>query len=86
MIHRFSSCEKVKFQHSNKRQKDSLEKRAVLLIFLLELEISGWPYREYIKTAKNGGFCEELFSKNDFEAVLATSCCYDYGAKASEAE
>ena len=27
---------------------------------------------------------EELLSKNDFEAVLATFCCYDCGAKASE--
>ena len=35
--------------------------------------------------AKNGGFYEELLSKNDFEAVLATFCCYDYGANASEA-
>ena len=23
------------------------------------------PYRKYIKTAKNGGFCEELLSEND---------------------
>ena len=38
-----------------------------------------WPYREYIKTAKNGGF------ENDFEAVLVTFCCYDYGVNASEA-
>ena len=45
----------------------------------------GWPYREYIKTEKNGSFCEELFSENDFEAVLANFCCYDYGANASEA-
>ena len=27
-------------------------------------------YREYIKTAKNGGFCEELLSENGFQAVL----------------
>ena len=45
----------------------------------------GWPCRVSIKTAKNGEFCEELRSENDFEAVLATFCCYDYGAKASEA-
>ena len=45
----------------------------------------GWPYRAYIKTAKNGDFCEELLSKNDFEAVLATFCYYDNGAKDSEA-
>ena len=30
-------------------------------------------YRECIKTAKNGGFCEELPSENDFEAVLANA-------------
>ena len=43
------------------------------------------PYRKYIKTAKNGGFCEELLSENDFEAVLVNFCCCEYGAKASEA-
>ena len=36
------------------------------------------PYRKYIKTAKNGGFCEELLSENDFEAVLVNFCCYEY--------
>ena len=25
----------------------------------------GWSYRAYIKTTKNGGFCEELLSEND---------------------
>ena len=44
----------------------------------------GWPYKEYIKTAKNGSFCEELLSENDFEAVQANFCCYDYGANDSE--
>ena len=34
---------------------------------------------------KNGSFCEELLSKNDFEAVLVNFCCYDCGANASEA-
>ena len=29
--------------------------------------------------------CEELLCENDSEAVLATFCCYDHGAKASEA-
>ena len=38
-----------------------------------------------IKTAKNGDFCEELLSENDFEAVLTTFCCYDHVANASEA-
>ena len=53
--------------------------------FRLNLKYLGWPYRAYIKTAKNGDFCEELLSENDFEAVLVTFCCYDHGAKASEA-
>ena len=34
---------------------------------------------------KIGDFCEELLSENDFEAVLATFCCYDHGANSSEA-
>ena len=38
-----------------------------------------------MKTAKNGDFCEELLSENNFEAVLATFCCYGHGAKTSEA-
>ena len=53
--------------------------------FCLNLKYLGCPYREYIKTVKNDGFYEELLSENDFEAVLATFCCYDYGANASEA-
>ena len=36
------------------------------------------PYRKYIKAAKNGGFCEELLSENDFDAVLVNFCCYEY--------
>ena len=33
---------------------------------------------------KNGGFFEEWLSENDFEVVLATFCCYYYGAGSSE--
>ena len=29
----------------------------------------GWPYRAYIKKAKNDYFWEELASENDFKAV-----------------
>ena len=45
----------------------------------------GWPYREYYKNAKNSGFCKEMLSEIDYEAVLATFSCYDYGVSASEA-
>ena len=45
----------------------------------------GWPYRAYIKTAKIGDFCEELLSEYDFEAVLATLCCYEHCGNSSEA-
>ena len=52
--------------------------------FWLNLKYLGWSYKAYIKTVKNSDFCYEMLSKNDFEAVLATFCCYDHGAKASE--
>ena len=35
--------------------------------FCLDLKDLRWPYREYFKTGKNGGFCVELFSENEFE-------------------
>ena len=38
-----------------------------------------------LEQQKIGDFCEELLSENDFEAVLATFCCYDHGANSSEA-
>ena len=50
----------------------------------LELETSRLVIQR-IHQNKNGNFCEELFSENDFEAVFATFCCYDYGVNASEA-
>ena len=34
---------------------------------MFSLEYPGWPYRAIIKTAKNGKFCEELYSE-----ILAT--------------
>ena len=57
--------------HSHKKQKD-VWKHGPYCWF--------WPYREYIKTARNGGFWEELLSENDFETVLATFCCCDHVA------
>ena len=33
----------------------------------------GWSYRADIKTGKNGDFCAELPSENDFEAVFQLS-------------
>ena len=56
-----------------------------MLIFSLALEIFGWSYSEYFKTAKKCGFCEEFLSENHFEDILANFYCYDYGANASEA-
>ena len=53
--------------------------------FRLNLIYLGWPYKAYIKRAKNGDFCEELLSENDFEVVLATFCFYEQNAKAYEA-
>ena len=71
------------YSHTN--LKDSLETRAVLLIFLLHLKISGWPYREYIKIAKIVSCSEKFVFGDDFDAVLAIFCSYGYGAKTFEA-
>ena len=56
-----------------------------MLIFSLDLEISGVTVEKIHQNRGNGGFCEKMFRENDFQAVLATLCCYDYGANASEA-
>ena len=37
----YSFSHRFKFNHGHKKRKDSLKKRTVLLIFSLELEISG---------------------------------------------
>ena len=37
-----------------------------------------------ISIQKINGFCEELLSENNFEAVLVNFCCYEYGANVSE--
>ena len=52
----------IYLKRSHKERKDSLETRAVLLIFSLEHEISGVAVQSIHQTAKN----------SDFEAVLAT--------------
>ena len=67
-----------------KKRKDTLWKYGLhCWYFCLNLKYLGWSYGEYIKTAKYVGFCGELEGENDFEAVLATFCCYNYGANAS---
>ena len=56
-----------------------------MLIFSLELEIFVVAVQRIHQNSKKGGFCEELLSENDVEAVLATFCFYDQGVSASEA-
>ena len=73
------------YQYSNTKRKVSLETRAALLIFSLELKISGLAVQGIHQNSEKWWFCEELLSENDFEAVLATFCCYDYGANTSDA-
>ena len=75
----------ISLNQSHKKWKDSLETPEYYWYFHMNLKYLGWQYRAYIKTAKNGDFCEEFLSKSDFEAVLATFCCCNDGAKASEA-
>ena len=56
----------------------------VLLILSLKLGISGVAVQGIHQNRGKWWFCEELLSENDSEATLATFCCYDYGANASE--
>ena len=56
-----------------------------MLTFLLKFEIFGVAVHKIHQNSKNGDFCDEWLSENDFEAVLVNFCCYDYGANASEA-
>ena len=65
--------------------KDSLETRAVLLIFSHEIKIFRVAVQSIRRNSKKWWLCLELSSENDFEAVLATFCYYDHGVKASEA-
>ena len=53
--------------------------------FHLNLKYLESLYIAYIKTAKNGSFCEELLNEKHFEAVLDITCCYNHGANTSEA-
>ena len=62
-----------------------METRAVLLIFSLELEISVVAIQRIHENSERRWLTVEFLSENDFEAVLATFCCHDYGANASEA-
>ena len=57
-----------------------------MLIFPVELEMSGVAVQSIHQAAKKGGFCKELLSENDFEAVLAAFSCYEYVANTSEAD
>ena len=55
------------------------------------LDIFAWTWSiwsgrtEHTSKQRKMVTCEELYSENDFEAVSATFCCYENGAKASEA-
>ena len=73
-----------RFFHSHKKRNDSMETRAVLLIFLLELEISGVAVQNIHQNSEKWWLCELMLSEHNLEAVLATFYCYDYSANASE--
>ena len=73
-----------RFDHIYKKRKDSLETQAILLILLLELEMSGVAVQTIHQNSKKWKLLLGLLSKNDFAAVLVTFCCYDNGAKVFE--
>ena len=71
--------------YGHKKRKDNLETGAVLL-FLLELEISGVAVLGIHQNSKKLLLSMRIFlSGDDFKVVLAVFCCYDKNANASEA-
>ena len=64
--------------HSHKKRKDSLETLAVLLTLYRDRNWSGRT-GDTSKHRNMAAFSEEFLSENDYDAVLATFCCCEYG-------
>ena len=65
----YYSVSKEASHHSHKKWKDSLETRAVLLIFFLELEITTVIAQSIYQNSKKWWLCEEFLSEIDFETL-----------------
>ena len=52
---------------------------------IMACSYSNFPKQKIHQNSKNVGFCQELLSENDFQAVLVNFRCYEYGANNSEA-
>ena len=65
-------------QHSHKKRKDSLETRAVLLVYWLQLESSGVAVQKIHRNSEKAVLTLRIFFFFIFR-------CYCYSAKASEA-
>ena len=63
------------WKYSHTKPKDNLEKQAIVLIILHELEISGVVVQETHQTACS----ENFYHGDDLEAVLFIFHSYDYG-------
>ena len=63
------------WKYSHTKRKDNLEKQAIVLIILHELEISGVAGQETHQTACS----ENFYCGDDLEAVLFIFHSYNYG-------
>ena len=59
-------------QHGHKKREDSLEIRAVLLIFWPELEISGMAVQEIHRNSENAACSEDIRFSFSFSVLIAT--------------
>ena len=59
-------------QYSHKKWKDSLETKAVLLVFWLELEISGVAVQEIHQNSKKAACSEDFLLSISFSVLIAT--------------
>ena len=60
----------VVLQHNHKKLKNSLETRAVLLVFWLELEISGVAVQEIHRNSKKAACSEDFIFSSHFPFLL----------------
>ena len=67
LSHKFATL-----QHNHNKRKDSLERRAVLLVFLLELEFSVVTVQEIHQNREKAACSEDFLFSFSFSVLIAT--------------
>ena len=67
LSHKFAAL-----QHSHKKRKDSLETRAILLVFWLKREISGLALQEIHQKSEKAACSENFLFSFSYSVLIAT--------------